>query len=174
MSDGKDVLNLFAYTCGFSVAAAAGGANSTVSVDISPGNLDWGKANFARNSLEAGDHQFIRSDAAAYLERAHRQSKRFDLIVVDPPTFSHGRRRKQSFSVERDLTHLIAASVDVLRSGGVMMLSTSYRKLSIQDLRKRAQAGARGRRFKVIATPPLPIDYAMDRDHAKTAFLQFE
>ena len=180
LSDGRVVLNLFAYTCGFSVAAACGGASSTTSVDLAGGCLDWGRENFELNGLDTTGHEFVQADALDYLQRAGRQAgaggpqgKRFDLIVLDPPTFSHGRRRKKSFSVSRDLTALIAASLTVLNPDGIIMISTSYRQLSIRDLRDRVRAGSRGRRFKVLDTPPLPVDYAMDRDHAKTMFVQF-
>ena len=173
LAQGRDVLNLFAYTCGFSVAAAGGGASSTTSVDLAAGCLEWGRENFELNSLDAEGHKFVRADAQDFLQRCGRQDKRFDLIVLDPPTFSHGRKRKKSFSVSRDLAALIAASLDVLNPDGIIMISTSYRQLSLRDLRDRVRAAARGRKFKVLEAPPLPIDYAIDRDHAKTMFVQF-
>lgn len=174
MAKGKDMLNLFAYTCGFSLAAAAGGASTTVSVDLSPKHLEWGRANFKLNGLDWASHQFVCSDAFDYLRRAAGNSKAFDLIVLDPPTFAHGRKRKQDFSAVRDLPDLIAASVSLLRPGGVMMLSTSYRRMSLRGLRERIKQGAGRRRFKVIETPPLPVDFAVDPDHAKTIFARFE
>jgi len=174
LAEGKDVLNLFAYTCGFSVVAAAGGASSTVSVDISPGHLEWGRTNFKLNGLDLAKHLFIRSGTVEYLKRAKRQDESFDLIILDPPTFAHGRKRKQDFSIARDLTDLIAASAELLRPGGVMMVSTSYRRISLRDLRERLKRGAGRRKVKVIETPPLPIDFSSDPDHAKTIFARFE
>ena len=97
---GKDVLNLFAYTCGFSVAAAAGGAASTVSVDLSPKALEWGRANFALSHLDPSDHQFIKSDAFDYLRRAARQGKRFDIIILDPSEL-RPRQERQSHLLHR-------------------------------------------------------------------------
>lgn len=174
LAEGKDVLNLFAYTCGFSVAAAAGGAASTVSVDISPSHLEWGRTNFKRNNLDLAGHQFIRSGTLEYLKRAKRQDKSFDLMVLDPPTFAHGRKRKQDFSITRDLADLVAGSAELLRPGGVMMVSTSYRRISLSGLREQIRRGAGRRRLRVIETPPLPVDFGSDPDHAKTIFARFE
>lgn len=172
MAKGKDVLNVFAYTCGFSVAAGAGGAKSTVSVDISSKYLEWGQANFELNGLDLKDHRFVTSDALDFLKRAKRQGQQFDLILLDPPTFAHGRKRKQDFSITRDLPDLVAASMAVLRAEGVLMVSTSYRRFSMPGIRDRIKEGAGGRKFKVLETPRLPVDFAADPDHAKTIFIR--
>ena len=105
--------------------------------------------------------------------RAGRQERRFDLIIIDPPSFAHGRRRGQDFSVARDLTSLVAAALPVLRSGGTMMVSSNLRKMSLSGLRARVRAAAGDRRCRVIDTPPLPVDFAVDPDHAKTVFVEF-
>jgi 23S rRNA (cytosine1962-C5)-methyltransferase len=172
LSPGKDVLNLFAYTCGFSVAAAVGGANTTVSVDLSAKHLEWGRANLDRNGVNPANHQFIRSDAMGYVKRAKRQGKQFDVIVIDPPSFAHGRRSKQTFSVMTDLAALVAGAGELLRPGGGMMISTNHRQMSRRGLRDRIADGLRQRRHVTLSTPPLPIDFAMDPDHAKTVFVQ--
>lgn len=172
LAEGKDVLNLFAYTCGFSVAAGVGGAQSTVSVDISSKHLEWGQTNFELNGLDLKDHQFITSDALDYLKRAKRQGRQFDLILLDPPTFAHGRKRKQDFSIIRDLADLVAASMALLRAEGVLMVSTSYRRFSMPGIRDRIKEGAGGRKFNVLETPCLPVDFAADPDHAKTIFIR--
>ncbi len=174
MSEGKDVLNLFAYTCGFSVAAASGGASSTVSVDLASKHLDWGRANFELNRLDPANHQLICSDARNYLRRAARQCRTFDIIVLDPPSFAHGRKRKQDFSITRDLADVIAGSVAVLRPGGTLFISTNYRQFSWQSLRERLSQGSGRRKFKIIDTPRLPPDFACDPNHAKTVFARFD
>lgn len=174
MAAGKDVLNLFAYTCGFSVAAAAGGAGSTVSVDLSPRHLEWGWSNFSLNGLELHHHQFIRSDATGYVRRAQRQGKEFDVIVLDPPSFAHGRKARQSFSIERDLASLITSALALLRSEGDMLVSTNLRRMSPRDLRRHLHEGAGGRGYEVVAAPRLPIDFAPDPDHAKSIWVHFE
>lgn len=170
MSGGRRVLNLFAYTCGFSVAAAAGGARRTVSVDIAPRHLEWGRANFTLNGIDPADHEFVVSDAAEYLRRAAKQGGLFDLIVLDPPTFAHGRKRGRRFSIERDLAGLIAGALSTLSPDGVIMVSTSYRKASAAWLRQQLRRAAGGRRVDIFNTPGLPPDFAVDPDHAKTLF----
>lgn len=171
---GAAVLNLFAYTCGFSTAAALGGAASTTSVDVSARNLEWGKANFALNHIDSAAHEFIRSDAIDYLRRAKRQEKSFDLIVIDPPSFAYGRGSKKDFSIVTDLPDLVAAAVEILRPGGGMMISTNYRKMSLRDFKELVKKGTGRRRCKVVDSPPLPLDFIMDRDQSKTVFLRCE
>jgi len=174
ISPGKDVLNLFAYTCGFSVAAAAGGARSTTSVDLSVKYLDWGRGNFELNGLNLADHEFLPSDAIEFLKFARRKQRRFDLILLDPPSFSHGRKRGKDFSIDRDLPALVRAAADVLRENGVIMVSSNLRRMSEKALTERVRAGAAGRRHRISARPRLPIDFAADPAHAKTLFVAFD
>ena len=169
-SAGKHVLNLFAYTCGFSVAAARGGAASVVSVDISPKHLDWGKANFAANGLEASKCSFIAEEAGEFLRRAARKGPAFDLVLIDPPTFAHGRAGKRDFSVTRDLPELLALAVDVLRPNGTLMVSTNCRTLTRSAIRNQITRAARDRRVSFLKSPSLPLDFAPDPDHAQTVF----
>lgn len=168
MANGKRVLNLFAYTCGFSVAAAAGGAEQTVSVDVAVKNLEWGKVNFRLNGIDLERHLFFRSDAAEFLSRMKKQGKRFDLIVLDPPSFAHGRGSKKDFSVLEDLGSLVGAAAEVLSSDGVLLVSTNHRKLTLRGLIERVRRGTSRGRIEILETPPLPIDFAMDPDYAKT------
>jgi len=173
MADGRDVLNLFAYTCGFSVAAATGGASSTVSVDLSPKCLEWGRTNFELNGLDPSAHEFHISDAMSFLQRAKRKGREFGLVLLDPPSFAHGRKRKQDFSITRDLPGLIEASIAVLGRDGLLLLATNYRRFSWQNLREQLAQAAGRRKFKIIDTPRLPLDFASDPDYAKTIIAQF-
>jgi len=170
LAAGRDVLNLFAYTCGFSVAAAVGKCRQVVSVDISPKALVWGQRNFEINELDAASHEFVRADARDYLERAVRRQQQFDLVLVDPPTFSHGRHAGRAFSLVADLPALMARAVEVLRPGGVLMVATNYRKLSRARFRQLIRQGVAPRPH-TMDMPPLPPDFAVDPDHAKTAFV---
>ncbi|MGD2110557.1 MAG: class I SAM-dependent rRNA methyltransferase, partial [Phycisphaerae bacterium] len=174
MSAGMQVLNLFAYTCGFSVAAAKGGADRTVSVDLSRKHLDWGRENFELNQVDPDEHEFFCSDAFSFLRGAARKSRAFDIIIIDPPSFAHGRKRKQDFSIARDLSDLIAASLTVLRRGGTMMVSTNYRQMSMRGLRDRVTTCAGRRKSRIIETPRLPADFACDPHHAKTVLVRFD
>lgn len=172
ISAGKNVLNLFAYTCGFSVAAAAGGARSVVSVDLSPPHLEWGKTNFALNHFDADAHVFVAEDAVDYLRRASKRGPAFDLVLIDPPTFAHGRKGGRDFSITRDLHETISLAAAVLRPAGVLMLSTNCRTLTRTAIRQEIRRATAGRRVTFLASPELPCDYAVDPDHVKTVFAQ--
>jgi len=174
LAEGKDVLNLFAYTCGFSLAAALGGATSTVSVDLSPKHLDWGRANFALNGVKENGHHFVQADAFQFLERAQQNGQTFDLVILDPPSFAHGRKRGQDFSVARDLPALVRASLAVLRPECVMIVSTNLRRMPLSALKECVKRGAGRRRARALDAPSLPVDFAVDPDHAKTVFVQVE
>lgn len=114
-------LNAFAYTCGFSVCAGLAGAK-VFSVDLSRKYLDWGKRNFAFNGLNPEGHEFLRGDVFGWLRRLQRRGRRFEAIVLDPPTFS---RSKESgvFQVERDLPRLVEMAVGLLSDGGRLLVS---------------------------------------------------
>jgi 23S rRNA (cytosine1962-C5)-methyltransferase len=118
-----EVLNAFAYTCGFSVCAAKAGARTT-SVDLSKRYLDWGRRNFTLNQLDAGEHSFLHGDAFDWLRRLGRKERRFDLILLDPPTFSQSRQ-SGVFRAQKDYGPLIRAALPLLRAGGVLFASTN-------------------------------------------------
>ncbi|MHC4065402.1 MAG: class I SAM-dependent methyltransferase [Planctomycetota bacterium] len=175
LAAGRRVLNTFAYTCAFSVAAAAGRAAATVSVDLSRKALDWGKRNFQANGLDLQNHTFICSEVFEYLKRAQRQKRIFDLIILDPPSFARSRRPARVFSLVADLRPLLAEALAVLAPGGIILLSTNARTRSLPWLRGQIAAAAAedGRRFQIAATPPLPDDFAADKDYAKTIIARF-
>ena len=125
---GGEVLNLFAYTCGFSVCAAAGGAH-TVSVDLARPALEWGRRNFEANGLDPAAHEFLAGDAADWLRRFKKKGRTFDTIVLDPPTFSRDKKGKV-FRVERDFGTLSGAAMSLLRDGGTLLCTTNQRSLS--------------------------------------------
>ena len=118
-----EVLNTFAYTCAFSVCAAKAGARTT-SLDLSKKYLDWGKRNFTLNQLDAGQHEFIYGDAFDWLRRLSKKGRQFDLILLDPPTFSQSKA-SGAFRVEQDFSSLVTASLPLLKSGGVLFASTN-------------------------------------------------
>lgn len=118
---GKQVLNLFAYTGSFSVHAAAGGAASTTTVDLSKTYCEWAERNFALNRLDAG--RVLRDDVLAWLENTR---ERFDLIVLDPPSFSTSKKMGRRFEVQRDQRWLIETACSKLTRGGTLYFSTNY------------------------------------------------
>ncbi len=126
MADGKRFLNLFAYTCTASVAAAAAGARSTVSVDTSATYLKWGEANFRLNRLPLPRNIREISDTFAWLKKARREKARFDLIYVDPPTYSNSKSRSGDFDLQRDHRTLLEMCLDILSSDGTLLFCTNF------------------------------------------------
>ena len=123
---GKDFLNLFAYTCTASVSAAAGGASSTLSVDMSRTYLEWGMENFELNGLQVGkQHQFLQADCLSWLSADGERL--FDLIYIDPPTFSNSKRMSRSFEVQRDHVALLANLTRHLKDGGAVIFCCNKR-----------------------------------------------
>ncbi len=130
---GKDFLNLFCYTGSFSVYAAAGGATSTASVDLSNTYLEWAEENFEINGLRSGNHQFIASDAIWFLESIAVQGPRFDLAVVDPPTYSNSKRTQTDWDVQSRHVELLTRLAAVMRPGGVVYFSTNFRRFKLEE-----------------------------------------
>lgn len=131
-AENKRVLNLFCYTGSFSVYAAAGGATEVVSVDLSATYLDWARRNMALNGFDDPvRYHFSRSDVRTYLASAPRDH--FDLIILDPPTFSNSKRTEGFLEIQRDHVGLINECIDVLKTGGLLYFSTNYRKFVIDE-----------------------------------------
>jgi len=126
------LLNCFAYTCSFSVAAATVGAK-TVSVDLSKKSLARGRENFALNSLSTTDHRFLADDVLAVLPRLARKGEKFDVIILDPPTFSRSHRGK-TFQVEQDFETLLLAALEVAARNAHILLSTNCSTLGDRAL----------------------------------------
>jgi 23S rRNA (cytosine1962-C5)-methyltransferase len=119
--NGKRVLNLFAYTCSLGVVAGLGGAARVLNIDVSRPYLEWGKANYALNGLNADDHDFIYGDAFDWLGRFARRSQSFEVVIVDPPSFS-----STPFSVTRDYVRLAEAAANVVTPGGTLLAATNH------------------------------------------------
>jgi 23S rRNA (cytosine1962-C5)-methyltransferase len=123
---GRTFLNLFAYTGSFTVYAAAGGALRTVTVDMSHTYQAWTRRNLVRNGFDDEQrHALVQSDVLAFLERMRRQGARFDLAVLDPPSFSNSKRMEGAFDVQRDQIRLLGATLDLLAPGGELFFSTN-------------------------------------------------
>ncbi len=130
---GKRFLNLFAYTGAATVHAALGGATTTTTVDMSNTYLDWARRNMALNGQQAGKHRFIQSDCTEWLaSQARGPGKgRFDLIFLDPPTFSSSKRMEASFDVQRDHPQLIRHAMALLASEGTLIFSNNFRRFKL-------------------------------------------
>jgi 23S rRNA (guanine2445-N2)-methyltransferase / 23S rRNA (guanine2069-N7)-methyltransferase len=123
---GKDVLNLFCYTATASVHAAMGGAESTTSVDMSATYLGWAMKNMGLNGFAGGANQFIQADCIKWLNQPRAAA--FDLIFMDPPTFSNSKRMEEVLDIQRDHVSLVQAAMKLLRPGGVLLFSNNYRR----------------------------------------------
>lgn len=115
MAQGKDFLNLFAYTGSATVHAALGGAKSTTTVDMSNTYLNWAEQNLLLNDIQGKQHKLIQADCLQWLEKCDRQ---FDLIFVDPPTFSNSKRMEDSWDVQRDHIKLLGQLKRILQPAG--------------------------------------------------------
>lgn len=128
MAAGARFLNLFCYTGSVTVYAAAGGAKSTVSVDLSNTYLDWAHRNLALNDLDGERHQFLREDCLAWIEK-HRDE--YDLIFVDPPTFSNSKRMERHFDIQADHGPLLRACLNRLAPSGKLVFSNNFKKFEL-------------------------------------------
>ncbi len=128
IAKGKRVLNLFAYTCSFSVHAALGGASMTKSVDLSNTYTAWGRDNFLLNSLSLENHPVIRADCLKFLES---EKEFYDIIIIDPPTLSRSKKMDQMFDIQEDYIYLIEKALGLLNKDGVIFFSTNSRKFEL-------------------------------------------
>lgn len=155
------VLNTFAYTCAFSVAAACAGAITT-SVDVSGRYLDWGKANFHHNGLDPAAHRFARMDTFEFFRYAQRKALRYDLIVLDPPSFASGSKKKgiRPWSAVDDYARLVREAADLLNRGGMILASTNTQELCRPGRLEREITRALIRQPAWVPLPPLGPDFA--------------
>ncbi|HEX3949482.1 MAG TPA: bifunctional 23S rRNA (guanine(2069)-N(7))-methyltransferase RlmK/23S rRNA (guanine(2445)-N(2))-methyltransferase RlmL [Steroidobacteraceae bacterium] len=130
-AQGADFLNLFCYTGSATVYAAAGGARSTTSVDLSNTYLDWAHENLLLNGFRGGNHELYRADCLAWLEEQEPRGPRFDLIFLDPPTFSNSKRMEGVLDVQRDHVGMIRRSLKLLRPSGRLVFSTNYTRFKL-------------------------------------------
>jgi 23S rRNA (cytosine1962-C5)-methyltransferase len=158
-ASGRRVLNLFSYTGAFSVHAAKAGAAEIVAVDTASKAHARARRNFELSGLAAARHETLTADAAKTLERFASRGRWFDIVVCDPPTFSHGPSGQ--FSVARDLTRLAGASAAVLAPGGYLVLASNSTKLSAADLDRALAEGAASVRaeLRIIERIGLPPDF---------------
>jgi 23S rRNA (cytosine1962-C5)-methyltransferase len=155
------LLNCFAYTCSFSVAGAIAGAK-TVSVDLSQKSLERGRQNFTLNNLAATGHQFIADDVFDVLPRLARKGEKFDLIVLDPPTFSRSHRGKM-FKVQSNFEALLGEALDVADRDARILLSTNCATLNERALQVMARFCLKAsRQAGTFHSEPGPRDFPPD------------
>jgi 23S rRNA (guanine2445-N2)-methyltransferase / 23S rRNA (guanine2069-N7)-methyltransferase len=150
----RTFLNLFAYTGTATVYAAAGGATASVSVDLSRTYLEWAQRNLSLNGLAGAAHGFVQADCREWLAAAAERAERFDLIFLDPPTFSNSRRMEGVLDIARDHPQLIDSSARLLAPGGLLVFSTNAQRFKLAE--------ELGGRYQIldISSATLPEDFA--------------
>lgn len=172
-----EVLNTFAYTCGFSVAAAAAGAHVT-SVDLSAKYLDWGRRNFALNGLDSTAHEFLSGDVFDWLKRLRKKQRSYDVVVLDPPTFSTSKV-SGTFRVEQDFGRLTQSALEVLKPGGVLLASSNTARWDAVSFLAAVEgaANACGRRIRQKHYVPQPPDFPVSKTepaYLKTVWMRID
>jgi len=156
LAPGRRFLNLFCYTATATVQVALAGAASSLSLDLSNTYLDWARRNFALNRLDADRHRLQRADCLQWLAQPPAADSRFDLILLDPPTFSNSKRMADTLDVQRDHAELIRACMARLAPGGTLVFSTNFRRFRL------AAAVAGEFRVEDISAATLDPDFRRD------------
>ncbi|MCW5849344.1 MAG: class I SAM-dependent rRNA methyltransferase [Anaerolineae bacterium] len=170
---GKTVLNCFAYSGGFSVYAARGGAPHVTSVDIAADALADAQTNFARNGFDPADHRFEVADVFDYLPRLVADGRQFDLVILDPPSLA--RSRQSQHAALRAYTRLNALGLRVVRPGGLLVTSSCTAQVGHDAfLETLAQAGAQtGRRLLILHDAGQPLDHPVPAHFPEGRYLKF-
>lgn len=134
LSPGRRVLNLFGYTGSFTVYAAAGGASGSLTIDLSNTYLDWAERNLHLNGIDRSRHRLLRDDVLAWLREPQppQAGDGFDLIVLDPPTFSNSKRMRDTLDIDRDHPWLLSQTLRLLRPGGQLLFSCNHRRFALR------------------------------------------
>lgn len=176
-ASGKRVLNMFSYTGGFSIAAAVGGANSTISVDVAKRSLEWTEENLYLNDLSLMSNKIIITDVFDYFDDAYDKKESFDVIILDPP--SHSKTKKKIFSVEKHYQELIEKSIRLLNKDGIIIASTNHSGLTREHFLGQIEEGfkATKTKYKVIEEFRLPEDFKANKkfdgsNYLKVIFVQ--
>jgi 23S rRNA (cytosine1962-C5)-methyltransferase len=168
---GKSALNCFAYTCAFSVAAAKAGATVT-SVDLSKRHLEWGRENFRANGIDPAAHDFVFGDVFEWLKRFGKRGQTWDVVILDPPTFSTTKKGR-AFRAERDYLELETLTIPLVKPGGMLFCSTNQRTLAPDQFETTLREAARrcGRVIESLEFETLPFDFRVakgERPYLKT------
>jgi 23S rRNA (cytosine1962-C5)-methyltransferase len=158
-AEGKNVLNLFAYTGAFSVYAAAGNAASVTTVDLSNTYMQWAAENMELNGLlDESKHRFIQSDVMDFLKKSD-ETEQYDLVFVDPPAFSNSKRMKGTWDTQRDHPAMLHLILKLLKPGGVIYFSNNLRNFSPQFEKLQASS------IKDISLQTIPEDFRNKKIH---------
>ncbi|QEM69677.1 class I SAM-dependent rRNA methyltransferase [Geobacter sp. FeAm09] len=170
---GKRVLNLFAYTGAFSVAAAAAGAVQVTSVDASPGYTEWARANFGLNRLNPKRHEFIVGDCHQVLADLGGRGCRYDVVLMDPPSFS--TTAKSRFTTRGGTSDLVAAALPLVSANGLLIASSNHQKVDTAEYLKELRRGAlqAGNDLRVISLAGQPEDFPYPVSFPEGRYLKY-
>ncbi len=173
LASGRRVLNLFSYTCAFGCVAAQGGAISTANMDVSKSVLERGKQNYAQAGIDVSGHRFLARDVLEELPKLRRHEERFDLVVLDPPSYASTKRGR--FSVEKDFVDLVAQSLELMSDSGHLLACTNQQSLSTLSFERMLRTGCAraNRRLQIeVVAPPADFSAPAGGDpHLKSAWL---
>jgi len=156
---GRRFLNLFAYTGSFTVYAAAGGAIRSTTVDLSNTYQDWARRNFELNGMNLEQHELVRADVFGFLDDEVRCGENYDLIVMDPPTFSNSKKMSGVLDVQRDHARLINQCLKLLPESGELFFSTNLRSFQFDE------AALATKNIKEISSQTVPEDFRNKKIH---------
>jgi 23S rRNA (cytosine1962-C5)-methyltransferase len=156
-AEGKTILNTFAYTCGFGIAGLAGGAARVLNLDLSRNALAWGQENYRLNGLDPDPHDFVFGDVFDWLARFARRGEAFDLVILDPPSYS--KTKSGRFSAAKDYAELAELGAKVIAPGGQLLACSNLAELPWRAFRERVLAGviAAGRPGEVVGVYHEPV-----------------
>jgi 23S rRNA (cytosine1962-C5)-methyltransferase len=172
---GAEILNTFSYTCAFSVAAARAGGRVT-SLDLSKKYLEWGKRNFALNGIDPAGHDFIYGDAFDWMRRLSKKGRAYDVVILDPPTFSRSKE-SGAWQAEKHYGRLVDAALPLLRRGGTLLASTNAARLEPEVFLEAIRVSVQRAGRKVLRQhyAPQPPDFPVTREepaYLKTAWVR--
>ena len=173
LANNKEILNCFCYTSSFSIYTSLGGATKTTNIDLSKKAIEWSKNNFLLNQLDVNNHEFIIGDVWDWLRRFQKKERTFDVIIIDPPSFSTSKTTV--FTVEKDIPRLIGAGLNILREDGILAFSTNIAKINFSkffQLLSRVKDFTQ-KTYKLIDVSSQGLDYPTDGVHAIEPYLKF-
>jgi 23S rRNA (guanine2445-N2)-methyltransferase / 23S rRNA (guanine2069-N7)-methyltransferase len=165
---GGSMLNLFCYTAAATVQAALAGAATSESVDLSNTYLEWARRNFDLNGIDASAHRLVHADVQRYLHDAKERGAAFDVVFLDPPSFSTSKAMEGTLDVQRDHVQLIAAAADVLADGGTLVFSTNLRSFRFGE----AGITALGLSVEDVTAATIPPDFERNRRIHRAFFVR--
>nr|WP_269924422.1 class I SAM-dependent rRNA methyltransferase [Enterococcus innesii] len=172
LAAGKSVLNMFSYTGAFSVAAAVGGATQTTSVDLAKRSLEKTREQFSVNGIDPDTQRIHVMDVFNYFNYARKKDLRFDVIILDPPSFA--RNKKKVFSVAKNYGDLVTDSLEILAPDGLLIASTNAANLSSKKFQEMIEASLEKAHvpYECIQSYRLPADFAVDKHFPEGNYLK--